>query len=266
MIAATSRWYATAHARSATPAAPRAGVAKGAEGLEPPTRPDGLVSDLGNPAPRCESIAGLFLWREKVMNLDFLADPSITAISTIILAAITGIYAFLTFLIARSNKQMVNQIKLQNNAMLRPVVGFRIENRQGTIISLVLENSGKSTATNIRLKIDRDFFQYAQKEQRRNLKNFNAFKREIASMAAGEKIHFDLAQGFKFDESCDGTLLTPMEFEIEITYKFGDQQYQETQFIDIKPYMSSLAVRDPLEFIEQVNNSLKKIEMALRNR
>lgn len=154
---------------------------------------------------------------------------------------------------------MAKQIELQTTTMLRPVIGFRLIIRHGTIISLVLENTGKSTATKIELKLDRDFFQFAENSEKNNLRNFSAFNKEIKSMASNDTITFDLAQGFNFGVEENNKILTPHEFTIKMKYCFGDILYEEIQHIDIKPYMSSLAVHEPLEHLESISKSLKKI-------
>ncbi|MCO5132787.1 MAG: hypothetical protein M9908_00215 [Phyllobacteriaceae bacterium] len=191
--------------------------------------------------------------------ISLLGEPWTQGALTAALSVITAIYACLTWSIAKSNKIMTDQVAKQTEALVRPIVGFRITTRYGTILSLILENSGKSIATDIEIEIDRDFFQFSEHRNEKNLRNFSAFKNPIASMAAGEKMTFDLSQGFNLNKSEDGVLLTPMEFEISTRYKFGEVIYCEKQIIDLNPYMSSLAVKTPLEHLEQIEKHLKKI-------
>ncbi|MEL7430222.1 MAG: hypothetical protein AAFN43_09495 [Pseudomonadota bacterium] len=181
------------------------------------------------------------------------------AILTAVLVLITAVYAYLTFSISSSNKRMAEEIAKQTEAMLRPVISFRIEVRAGSIFCLVLENTGKSTAESVNLKLDRDFFRFGERNEDSNLKNFNAFRQIVDSMASGERIKFDLAQGWEIDKEHEGVNLTPSTFQIEVEYLFGSKRYQETQKIDLRPYMSSLAVKEPLEHLEQISASLKKI-------
>lgn len=184
-----------------------------------------------------------------------LAAPWSQGVLTSILTIITAIYAYLTWSIARSNKSMTT-------AMLRPVIGARIAIRQGVIIALIIENTGRSIAKNISINIDRDFFQYDEKDDRRNIKNFHAFSKVIKSMAPDEKIQFDLSQGFNLGKEVDGKIITPFEFDLDISYEFGKSNFKETQQIDLRQYINSLALKDPLENLEQIEKHLKKISQS----
>ena len=191
--------------------------------------------------------------------LEQLGREWVAGLSTVILTIVTAIYAFLTWSIAKSNSKMVDQIEQQTNALLRPVIGFHVVLRHGVVLALELKNSGKSTASDIELEIDKDFYQYSEFSPDRNIRNFNAFTKPIKSMAAGDKIVFDLSQGFNLNQMHDGKNLSPMEFAISIKYEFSGKKFEEQQYIDLKPYISSLAVKNPLEHLESIEKSLKKI-------
>ena len=186
------------------------------------------------------------------MDLAVFERDGVIGLATILLLVVTTVYAMLTWWIASSNSRIVH-------SQLRLIISFRVIQRQGIILSLSLGNTGRSIANNIRISIDRDFFQYADFKEERNLKNFYAFSNSIESMAPNESIIFDLAQGFNFQKEHEGKVLTPITFGIRMTYEWNGNIYDETQVIDIRPYMSSLAVPEPMEKLVSIADSLKKI-------
>ena len=186
------------------------------------------------------------------MDIAIFDHEGVIGLATVLLLVVTTIYAALTWWIASSNSRIVR-------SQLRPIVAFRIYRRQGIILSLSLENTGRSIANDIRISIDKNFYQYAEYKEERNIKSFYIFNNTISSIAPNESILLDLAQGFNFGKEINGEEITPMLFSIRLTYEWNGIQFDENQTIDIRPYMPSLAVKEPLENLDSIAESLKKI-------
>ena len=62
----------------------------------------------------------------------------------------------------------------------RPIVSVSVQVRMGTpIVQLLIRTVGRSPAQNLRLRLDRNFFQYGEKGDGRNLAKQSAFSQAI---------------------------------------------------------------------------------------
>lgn len=103
-----------------------------------------------------------------------------------ILAFITAIYAYLTYRMAKASEASVEAVRAQSEAMLRPYVTVAPFIRSHTpFVYLRVTNSGRTGAQNLRLTLDRDFFQWADNKQPdNNLRAKPAFTLPIDSFPA----------------------------------------------------------------------------------
>lgn len=176
------------------------------------------------------------------------------------LALITGLYAFFTFRILKANQSVADAMALQRRDILRPIISVGPKVDEHLVFSLLIENSGSSPATNLRLSIDSDFYHFAEYSDGNNLRNFSAFTNSISAFATGAELRFDLAQGFNLGKSKDGKMLTPMQFKVNARYEFGDDTFDEDFHIDLRPYMSSTGGRSKsLDEIEKARKALEKM-------
>ena len=188
---------------------------------------------------------------------------TVTDYLTAILVFITGIYSYLTHKMAKASEESVKAMREQSEAMLRPYVAITPYVRpHTTVLYLRIENSGKSSAENLRLSMDKDFFQFGEVNQPdHNLRTKKAFLDPIRSMPPGGKLIFALAQGFVvFAPSADPDHL-PRQFTITATYQFGDREFKEINHIDLCPYIGSEGEHDPL--VEELER-LRKVAEKLR--
>jgi len=84
---------------------------------------------------------------------------------TAILAFITAIYAYLTHRMAKASEASVEAMRDQSEAMLRPYIIAVLFIRPHTpFLYLRVKNTGRMGAQNLRLTLDRDFFQFGEKD------------------------------------------------------------------------------------------------------
>lgn len=78
---------------------------------------------------------------------------------TLLLVLITGFYAWAKFEILKANKAVVNEMKEQTSAHLRPYIVVSATPRAGaTVIDLDIINTGRSPAKGLKLKMNKDFY------------------------------------------------------------------------------------------------------------
>lgn len=180
---------------------------------------------------------------------------------TAILTFVTAIYAYLTLRMAKASEASVEAIREQSEAMARPyitVVPF--VRPHTTLLYLRVANVGKAAALNLRLSLNRDFFQFGEtKNPEGNLKNFSAFTKPIDSFPPGMELIFGLAQGFVVFGKAAHAEACPTQFTVTAAYKFFGKSVTEATPIDLRPYANSEGARDPLvEELEQIRRIMEK--------
>lgn len=179
---------------------------------------------------------------------------------TAILCVITAIYSYLTYKMSKSSEDSVESIRAQSEAMFRPYVTVSPYIRPNTnVLYLKIENTGKSTAEDLHLKIDKDFFQFGESTRSdHNLKTKAAFVEPIQSLPPGGKLVFALAQGFViFAPNADQTK-TPQQFTISENYRMGNRIYSENNNINLKPFIGSEGETEPI--VEELGKIRKVAE------
>lgn len=167
---------------------------------------------------------------------------------TAILVIITGIYVYLTHKMAKASEASVQAVREQSEAMLRPYVSISPFVRPHTqVLYLRIENTGRTSAENVRLSMDKDFFQFGAKNQAdHNLRTKAAFTDEIQSLPPGGNLIFALAQGFViFAPDADASLV-PQQFSVTATYSFANKKVTESHRIDLRPFIGSEGEHDPI--------------------
>jgi hypothetical protein len=177
-------------------------------------------------------------------------------ILTAALVLITGFYAWATYKILRANERVVEVMHEQAEAMTRPYVSvsvfLEIDN---PIFYLRVVNTGKTSAINLKLSMDKPFDRLADK---------STFNEMIQSFPPGSELIFLLAQSFViFAENAD-TNKMPTCFNVTAEYSFGGRRVRESNIIDLKPYMGSnipqnAYVRKLVDINESIQTIAKKI-------
>lgn len=183
---------------------------------------------------------------------------------TLVLVIITGFYAWATLRILKANEASVVAMKDQMEAQQRPYVSIVVTVRPGTtLICLELLNTGKSAASNLRLRMSGDYLFNAE-EHGSNLAEAPAFNRPIASLAAGTRLVYLLGMGFNVLGRSDARC--PMVFSIHATYDFGARSYVEDNVVDLYPMVQATAVPDPsVDQMKEIAKELKELKQTVAN-
>jgi hypothetical protein len=177
---------------------------------------------------------------------------------TAILVLVTAIYSYLTYKMAKASEASVQAVREQSEAMLRPYVSVSSYIRPHTpILYLRIENTGRTGAENLRLSMDKDFFQYGEATQTdNNLRSKAAFVDTVQSLPPGGTLIFALAQDFVIFASDADASVVPKQFSVTAAYSFAGKQITETHCIDLRQFIGSEGERDPI--VEELEK-LRKI-------
>ena len=187
--------------------------------------------------------------------------PLVLEYLTAILVFVTTIYAYLTHRMAKSSEASVQAVRDQSEALLRPYIEVTPYVRPNTtVLYLRIENTGKTGAQNVRLSIDRDFYQFGKKEDADyNLRTKAAFNQSIDSLGPRHKLTFALAQGFVIFGDGGGPEVTPQQFIVTASYEFAGKKVEEVHRIDLRPYIGTEGERDPLvEELEKLRQAVER--------
>jgi hypothetical protein len=180
---------------------------------------------------------------------------------TLALVVITGFYAWVTFRIQRANESVVDAMRQQTEAQLRPYVVVLPTVRTGTtLVCLEVQNTGKSPALGLRLRMDRDFYPHAEKREGENIAKLPAFTNVIESLAPNARLIFILGVGGTiFSASVDDSVC-PKVFHVHAQYEFADRKYSEDNIIDVRPMLHSSVAQDPVAAeLERLRKSLEDL-------
>jgi hypothetical protein len=187
----------------------------------------------------------------------------IIEILTGILVIVSAIYAYLTFRMAKASEASVEAVKQQSEAMLRPYISVSPFIRPHALfLYLRVANTGRTGAQNLRLTIDRDFFQWGEAgKPDKNLRNQNAFSLPIDSLPPGAELLFALGQGWVLFGEKANSAATPVQFSITATYEFFGKKVEEINRIDLRPYVGTHGEHDPV--VEELERIRKVLEQKL---
>lgn len=163
------------------------------------------------------------------------------------LVVITGFYAWMTFRMMRASERSLQAMQDQSETSLRPyitVCAFTVPNN--FLFFLRIANTGRTAAQNVRLELDRDFYQYGGKAGGVNLRSAMAFREPIQQLPPSAEIVFGLAEGFVILGEHNDPAVTPPVFAILATYSYGDRTVSERTIIDLRPYWAGMNAPDPI--------------------
>ncbi len=189
-------------------------------------------------------------------------------ILTGLLVVITGFYAWVTYKILRANEKIVEVARQEAENISRPYINittFTVP--ESTIIYLAIENIGKTQAKDLKLSIDKDFYQFGDSNNGVNLKALNAFNNKIVSFSPNSKLQFYLAIGPQlFGEEADINV-TPLVFNITAEHRFNNKIIKETTGVDLNIHLNSALVSDALvNELKLTRQEISKLPQALAKR
>ena len=164
-------------------------------------------------------------------------------ILTAILVIIKGIYAFLTYKMSRISERTAQIMNEQTEAMSRPYIIIQPMVRpHSQFLYLKIYNSGKTPALNVKLELDKDFYQFD--EPTKNLKETSVFTSTIDSLAHNQELFFALGLGWVIFRESKNPL--PQQFTITATYSYMNKEVVEKNNIDLSPFIQSEGEKNPI--------------------
>lgn len=186
-----------------------------------------------------------------------MGTQDITNWLTLALVIVTMIYSLFTYM-------MVRQMKAQYTSFLAPIISISVKIKYSQFFCLKVANVGRSTAKNVRMIIDKDFYRFGEYVEGNNLRGFPAFNRAMPSLAPSEELFFMLSQGFNLTNQVDGQDITPKQFSIRVEYDFDGKRHFESHEIDLEFYFSTSSDEDEeIEKLDSIGKELEKIRKAL---
>jgi hypothetical protein len=182
---------------------------------------------------------------------------------TAILVFVTAIYVYLTHRMAKASEASVQEIREQSEATRRPYIVVAPFIRPHTsVLYLRVRNTGQTSAHNLRLTLDRDFFQFGENTNpSSNLRTVTAFSTPIDSLPPGAELIFSLAQGWVLFGKSANPEVSPVQFNVSANYQFFGKTVEELSAIDLRPYIGSEGERDPIvEELERIRKVMEQKE------
>lgn len=179
---------------------------------------------------------------------------------TTLLVLITGVYAYLTYRLAKASESTVTEMREQSEATSRPYVVFsmpKIANNPFTFLQV--ENTGKTPAMNLKLSLGPEFDKISNLPSMQRLKGSHLFTRTSDSFPPNSPVLFHLGIGSTLGGENEKKY--PQDkFSITAEYSFGAHTVKETTWIDVNQFHDSMLFTDPIV------DALKKIEEELRRK
>jgi len=179
---------------------------------------------------------------------------------------LTAVFAGLTFFILRANRATVTAMREQMADQNRPFITVTVQIRVGTpVIQLLVKNVGRSPAQNVTLRLDRDFFQFGEQDEGRNLAKQSAFSKPIDCLPPMSELLFDLGMGFEIFKSDADLKICPHTFTVTAEYQHAKTQYSEQTHVDLRPYMGTSVPQHPIvEELDKVKKSIDKLTSTVK--
>ncbi len=184
-----------------------------------------------------------------------------TDILTAALVIITGLYAYYTYKILRANEGVLQEMRSQQELLYRPYVSiFPILYSDTPIFYLKIKNTGQTAAYNLKLSLDRNFYQFGEHSEGRNLKSYKAFTEPIFSFVPNAELLFYLAQSFMiFSENADEAV-TPAVFTVTAEYEYLEKKVTESTVVDLRPYLNNAVPHEPVVAnLQEIKKAIEKL-------
>lgn len=188
---------------------------------------------------------------------------SVIASATVASVVVAGVYAGLTYLLARKNGEMVALMEAQHREFIAPHVVIAVGIKHSIVTTIKVRNIGRSPARNVRLALNRDFYQFADYSAQKNLRNWPIFQKALPSLGVGDEIFFLLCRGADVDSIVDGINITPATFSITVTSEFAGAETSTVYPVDLTLYRRTGQDRpEELAELEKIRKSLEKLAAA----
>lgn len=163
-------------------------------------------------------------------------------------AVISLFVAIVTYQMVKANRETVAVMKAQLDASTRPYIQVTpVVRAMSTLLMLSIRNAGGSSAMNLRLSLDKDFYFNAHASEDDNLRTYTTFVHPIQSFSPHAEMTFYLGIGhniFGDSKRC------PQQFTVRAEYEYQDKRVIESTTIDLQPFRKSAKPVDPI--VEQL--------------
>lgn len=184
------------------------------------------------------------------------------AVATVLSVVISLCVVIVTYKTVLANRAAVEVMKAQLEATTRPyILVGAVVRPMSTFLQLRIVNTGGSSARNLELTLDKDYFFNAEEGAARNLKNFAAFTIPIEEFPPQAELLFHLGVGHRVLRS----ELCPLRFTVTAKYEYSGRTIEEGTEVDLQPFGNSGKPIDVVaEGLEGIQAELKSIAKALQ--
>lgn len=190
-------------------------------------------------------------------------STTVLIVLNFLLVCITAIYAGLTHRISKANEKAVAVMKEQSEAFYRPYLTVTHELNHESFIYLLIKNTGKTNAENLKLSIDKNFYQLDKHSEEYNIINLPAFTNQIESFPPGAEITLFLLHGALLEKATPNDPETPTVFKITATYSYAGKTVIERTTVDLRPYrntfLKSGAIEKEISKLREKLNEIKEL-------
>lgn len=184
------------------------------------------------------------------------------------LVLVTAFYAWATYRILKANERVVEVMHEQAAAITRPYVTITpFLELDNPIFYLRISNIGKTAAKDLKLSMNKPFYEFGDKKEESNLSQRHIFKNIIKSFPPGAEIIFPLAQSFIiFSEKAKNDVV-PSSFVVTAEYSYADKCVKETNEIDLRAYLGAGIPQNAyVRKLKSINDSIENIAKKLKNK
>ncbi len=182
-----------------------------------------------------------------------LADLSVGNYLTATLVGITAWYAWLT-------RKTVTAMQDQNERLMRPYVSVRLT-RDRTAYILIVENTGRTPAENLRLDLEQEFHCIGGEEF--PLSEETLFSEGLSTFQSGAEVGYVLGHTYRLQDDPENM---PKRFTVTVRYSYGDTDVEEEFKINLEQFSKNFLVyrgarrelKDLREAVEEVSESLEE--------
>ncbi len=169
--------------------------------------------------------------------------------------------------LVREQRELIAAMQAQAEAAIRPYIEVRtVIDPVTLLLVLQIRNGGRSAARDLRLSLDRPFYQFGQKREERNIARFHAFAQVVPSLAPGQELAFHLGTGASIFGENRRDDLTPSVFAVTARYRddAGRELADETT-VDLRALLMGASMATPLkQELEAINKSVQEAAAALQ--
>lgn len=171
--------------------------------------------------------------------------PDAITILSAVLVAITGVYVYLTYRMAKASETASKLMKEQADAITRPYVSISLVKRHNNPhIFLRIENTGQTTARDMTLNFGPEIGGVKEIEEIKKILGSYLFTKTLASFPPHSPVFFLL--GFGASLSCDNKNASKTPLSIIAKYSSGHQTFTETSWLDVNQYDGSALDTNPI--------------------